>query len=90
MKFCVFYNKKYNIDLGLFKALHPFDGSKFRTVAESIKGLEMVQVISPLAPIMDEEINSFVDSFQKLLLKKKRYILRALEVPFIPLVPFPG
>ena len=88
MKLSVFYNPVYNIDLGLLNRLHPFDGLKFKKVYDQIHLFEQVELIDPKTPVTDDDINKFVDSLQKLLLKKKRYIFRALEVPYIPLVPF--
>jgi histone deacetylase 11 len=88
MKLSVFYHPRYNIDLGLLNRLHPFDGLKFKKVYDEIRLLEGVELIETREPVTDDEINRFVDSLQKLLLKKKRYILRALEVPYIPFIPF--
>ena len=88
MKLNMFYNKRYNIDLGLLNYLHPFDGLKFQKVESVIQGVANVTVCTTKAPVGDTEINSYVDDLQKLLLKKKGYICRALEVPKIPFVPF--
>lgn len=88
MKLNVFYHPNYNIDLGLLNRLHPFDGLKFQKVASQIAGVNGVDLKTPEAPISDEDIALFVDSMQMLLLKKKNYILRALEVPRIPLLSF--
>lgn len=88
MKLSVFYNSNYNIDLGLLNRLHPFDGLKFKKVYDEISSLKNIELIEPDSPVTDSDINEFVDSLQELLLKKKRYIIRALEVPYIPLVPF--
>lgn len=84
----VFYSPHYNIDLGFLNRLHPFDGTKFQKVAEKIRDLDGVEMCQPQAPVSDTEINSFVDALQALVLKKKGYIMRALEVPKIPLIPF--
>jgi histone deacetylase 11 len=88
MKLKVFYTEEYNINLGILNKFHPFDGLKFQKVAAQIGDIRNIQICEPAASISDTEINAFVDSLQALLLKKKGYILRALEVPKIPLVPF--
>lgn len=88
MKLNVFYNKQYNIDLGLLNKLHPFDGLKFGKVAKAISNFPNVVICDPMQPITGREIDEYVDDLQKLVLKKKGYIFRALEVPKIPLLPF--
>lgn len=84
----VFYNKHFNIDLGLLNYLHPFDGKKFENVFNEINNLDQINIKSPSGGIAQEEIDNFVDSLLRLLLHKKRYILRALEIPYIPILPF--
>lgn len=88
MSITVYYNKNYNIDLGIINKLHPFDGLKFEKVAKGISNDKNIVIESPAQPISEQEINGFVDSLQELLLKKKGYILRALEIPSLPLIPF--
>ena len=88
MKLNVFYNKRYNIDLGLLNRLHPFDGMKFQKVEAKINQLENISVCESQNAVTDEQINEYVDDLQKLLLKKKGYIFKALEVPKIPFVSF--
>ena len=88
MNLKIYYNENYNIDLGFLNLFHPFEGSKFRKVMDRLQGNKYIEVIDPEIPVSEDEINSSVDSLQKLLLKKKYYILRALEVPRIPLLPF--
>jgi histone deacetylase 11 len=88
MRLSVFYNALYNIDLGVLNRLHPFDGLKFKKAYDQVRLFDEVELVEPESPVTEDEINKFVDSLQKLLLKKKRYILKALEVPYIPLVPF--
>lgn len=83
----VFYDDAYNIDLGLLNFIHPFDGGKFRKVANAVVDMDNVSIVSPDGPISMREVDSFSDALLKLLLRKKRYILRALEVPYLPLVP---
>jgi len=88
MNLKIYYNENYNIDLGFLNLFHPFEGAKFRKVMDRLQGNKYIEVIDPEIPVSEDEINSSVDSLQKLLLKKKYYILRALEVPRIPLLPF--
>lgn len=83
----VFYDQAYNIDFGFINRIHPFDGTKFRKVADAIEGLAGARLESPEGPIAMHEIDSFVDALLKLLLRKKRYILRALELPYVPFIP---
>lgn len=84
----IYYHKKYNIDLGLLNRLHPFDGLKFKKVFEHIQDCPLIDIKSPSAQISREAIDNYVDSLIKLWLHRKRYILRALELPYIPLLPF--
>ena len=86
MKF--FYHPKYNIDLGLLNYLHPFDGRKFKKVYADISRLDGIDLHQVNAPVSLDVIEDFCDVLLKRLIYKKRYILRALEVPNIPLLPF--
>lgn len=82
----VLYRPEFNIDLGAFNALHPFDGKKFAKVRESISGI--VEVEGPDAPVTQEAIDSFVDPLLRRLIRGKRYVMQALEVPYISILPF--
>lgn len=84
----IYYNKKYNIDLGLLNKLHPFDGLKFKKVVQSIKDLKDIQILSPENEISRNIIDEFADELLRKCILKKGYILQALEVPNIPLLPF--
>lgn len=84
----IYYHHKYNIDLGLLNYLHPFDGTKFKKVYSAISRLDSIELGEPAGPIAQSCIHDFCDELQEQLLFKKRYILRALEVPYIPLLPF--
>lgn len=84
----IYYNDNYNINLGILNLLHPFDGRKFAHVFKKIVELGSIDIKSPISPIKQDEVDRFADSLLKLLLKKKRYILRALEVPYLPLIPY--
>ena len=82
-----FYNPRYNMDLGLLNRLHPFDGRKFAKVHRAIQalGLEQRTVESP---VPDAQLDAFAGEILRPLYASKRYVLRALEVPYIPLLPF--
>lgn len=85
----VFYHDKYNIDLGPLNYLHPFDGKKFLKVHKAIRNLPHLTIAAPSAPIDDEAITAFVDGLMRRFLNgNKRVILDALEVPYIPFLPF--
>lgn len=84
----IFYHQNYNIDFGLFNRLHPFDGKKFAHIYQQIQKLTGIEIIAPDKPITQNEIEHFSDALLPSLLKKKRYVLKALEVPYIPLLPF--
>jgi len=84
----VYYHPQYNINLGLLNYLHPFDGQKFLKVFKAVHQLDNMQLTQPDSPVSATIIHSFIDELQQRLLLKKRYILRALEIPYIPLLPF--
>jgi len=84
----IYYHPRYNISLGLLNYLHPFDGRKFSRVFNAIKVLKEINIKQPENPVSQPVIDKYVDELQRRLLYKKRYILRALEVPYIPLLPF--
>lgn len=84
----VVYAPEYNIDLGLLNRLHPFDGTKFRKVERGIRETPGVELIAPARPLDHATIEAFVDPLMKRLLRGKRYVLGALELPYLPLLPF--
>jgi len=84
----IIYTPAYNIDFGLLNRLHPFDGRKYAKVAESLHALTGVEMAEPLAPVDEATVQTFVGSIFGNLLSSKRYILQALELPWIPLLPF--
>lgn len=84
----IFYSPNYNIDFGLLNRLHPFDGTKYTTVIATIQNLPGIEIVSPSAPITQDIIDEFVDWLIKSWIRKKRYILQALGLPYIPLLPF--
>jgi histone deacetylase 11 len=84
----IYYNEAYNIDFGCMNKLHPFDGLKYRKVVRNISALPDMNIQSPNNAVTEKEIDEFVDWLLQAWLHKKRYVLRALELPFIPLIPF--
>ncbi len=84
----VFYHERFNIDLGLLNRLHPFDGLKFRRVRQGLADCADVEFVDVAAPISQAQIDAFASPLLRRLLVKKRYILQALEVPYLPLLPF--
>jgi len=84
----LFYNEKFNINLGLLRYLHPFDGMKFQKVFNDIQSNPNIELHSPESPIPLQVINEFVNELIELLIIEKITILRALEVPNIPFVGF--
>ncbi len=84
----ILYRPEYNIDLGVLNRLHPFDGRKFEKVYKAVASQNAADFVAPNAPVDDGAIDAFVDPLMRRLIKGKRYILQALELPYIPLLPF--
>jgi histone deacetylase 11 len=82
-----FYNPRYNIDLGVLNRLHPFDGRKFGRVVKEIEGAVGLSLVDVSAPVDEAAIARFASPLLQKLLLHKRYVLQALEVPYLPLVP---
>jgi histone deacetylase 11 len=84
----VFYHERFNIDLGILNRLHRFDGLKFRRVRQGLANGEGLDFVALQPPISQDDIDRFVSGLMRRLLSNKRYILEALEVPYLPFVPF--
>jgi len=84
----VYYSKKYNINLGILNALHPFDGIKFRKIYKEIKSQPNINLIDPTAPISMDIIDDFLNEQMQRSVRRKDLILNALELPNIPLLGF--
>jgi histone deacetylase 11 len=84
----IYYHEEYNIDLGLFRRLHPFDGMKFSKVFKAIKKNPGISIRQPGKPLSQTGIDAFVGEKLRHLLQDKQYILSALELPFPPTIPF--
>ena len=84
----VFYHDNYNIDIGLLKFLHPFDGMKFGKVVAQIRQEKLVDIVEPAQCIPEAAVNTFFSSLTRRLVLHKRPVLEALEAPYIPLLPY--
>ncbi|HEY0685572.1 MAG TPA: histone deacetylase [Steroidobacter sp.] len=84
----VVYSDRFNIDLGLLNYLHPFDGTKFRTVHDGLRSNRQVEFVAPSAAASMEIIDDFLSEIMRLKVRNKVFIYRALEVPSIPFVGF--
>lgn len=82
-----FCSRQSNIDPGVLNRRHPFDGRKFAKVHEALDrlGLEQRDVAFP---VTKTQLDVFAGEILRELCSSKRYILRALEGPYIPLLPF--
>jgi histone deacetylase 11 len=84
----IYYHDRYNIDLGLFNRLHPFDGLKFSKVFEVIRKLPGICIRQPGTPVSQAALDAFADESLRSSLENKHFILSALELPFPPDIPF--
>ncbi len=84
----IIYSNHYNIDLGILNYLHPFDGTKFKKIYNDLRSNNKVKFIEPKASTDMEVIDSFLSSMMRKKIRDSVFILRALEVPRIPFVPF--
>ncbi|WP_166838149.1 histone deacetylase [Rheinheimera pleomorphica] len=84
----VFYHDNYNIDIGLLKFLHPFDGMKFGKVVAQLRHEKRVIIVEPVQCIPETAVNTFLSSLTRRLVLRKRPVLEALEAPYIPLLPY--
>lgn len=81
----IIYHENYNINVGIFKFLHPFDGCKFSKVRAVLNDAD---VIAPQGPVAENAILSSLNELLKIQLKDKAALCRALEIPKIPLLSF--
>lgn len=77
----IIYHENYNIDVGIFKFLHPFDGCKFSKVHAVLND---ANVIAPQGPIAEDAILNSLNELLKIQIKDKAALCRALEIPKIP------
>lgn len=81
----IVYHENNNIDVGIFKFLHPFDGCKFRKVHAALNDSD---VIAPLQPITEAAILSSMNELLKIQIRDKAALYWALEIPKIPFLSF--
>ncbi|MEM9101818.1 MAG: histone deacetylase [Pseudomonadota bacterium] len=84
----VIYSENYNFNLGLLNYLHPFDGTKFKKIYDNLKLNQAIHFIEPLEEINMAMIDDFLSTIMRKKIRDKVFVLRALEVPNIPLVSF--
>lgn len=84
----VIYSEQFNMNLGLLKFLHLFDGTKFRTIHDELKSVPGVEFVAPDGPVSLDVIDVFLSSVMRHRVRNKNGILQALEVPRIPFVNF--
>jgi len=84
----IIYSKHYNIDLGLLNHLHPFDGTKFKTIYNELKKNGEIEFVEPLSAAGMDTIDDFLSNVMRLRVRDKNGIFKALEVPRIPLVGY--
>ena len=84
----VFYHENYNINIGVLKFIHPFDGMKFGKVVAQLRREKLTDIAEPVQCISESMVNAFFDSLMRRLVLHKRPVLEALEAPYIPLVPY--
>lgn len=81
----IIYHENYNIDVGIFKFLHPFDGCKFSKVRAALNAAD---IIAPQGPVAEDAILSSLNELLKIQIKDKAALCRALEIPKIPFLSF--
>lgn len=84
----IVYHSGYNISIGPLGGFHPFDGRKFERIYRALHNADNLTFHEPSAPCSENVINAYVTPLTQRLLKEKRYILQALGVPYIPMLPF--
>ncbi|MFT7687803.1 MAG: histone deacetylase 11 [Candidatus Azotimanducaceae bacterium] len=82
----VIYTEQFNIDLGLLRYLHPFDGAKFRKIHSELALSEKVKFFSPDTAVDKDAVDAFLSSVMQHRVRNKNGILQALEVPKIPFI----
>jgi len=80
------YEEHYNFQLGVFRYLHPFNGTKFREIFNAVKNC--VGFIAPPHEVSSDVVDEFLSSIMRHRIRNKNGILRALEVPNIPFISF--
>lgn len=81
----IIYHENYNIDVGIFKFLHPFDGCKFSKVRAALNAAD---IIAPQGPVAEDANLNSLNELLKIQIKDKAALCRALEIPKIPFLSF--
>jgi histone deacetylase 11 len=84
----VIYNENFNIDLGVLKYLHPFDGMKFCKIHDELAGSDQVEFLSPERSIEISIVDDFLTSVMRHRVKNKNGIMQALEIPKVPFLSY--
>jgi histone deacetylase 11 len=84
----VIYNENFNIDLGMLKYLHPFDGMKFCKIHDELAKSGGIEFLSPEGPIDENVVNDFLSSVMQHQVKNKNGIMQALEIPKVPFLSY--
>ena len=84
----VIYNQNFNIDLGVLKYLHPFDGMKFYKIHDELAKSGEIEFLSPEGPIEISIIDDFLTSVMRHRVKNKNGIMQALEIPRVPFLNY--
>ncbi|MBZ9613110.1 histone deacetylase [Rheinheimera maricola] len=81
----IIYHENYNINVGIFKFLHPFDGCKFSKVRAVLNAADVIALQGPIA---EDAILNSLNELLKIQIKDKAALCRALEIPKIPFLSF--
>jgi histone deacetylase 11 len=84
----VIYSNHYNFKLGLFNYLHPFDGTKFKSIYEGLGSCREIEFIAPEGPVSMAVVDEFLSSMMRKDVRDAVFIFRALEFPKIPFMGF--
>lgn len=84
----LYCHDQYNINLGIFNNFHPFDGLKFSKVMKATKETAGINITSPSGPTGKAILNEFFGDLLRRLVERKRFILNALELPYMRYLPF--
>ncbi|WP_276669398.1 histone deacetylase family protein [Thalassolituus oleivorans] len=84
----IIYNSNFNIDLGVLKYLHPFDGMKFCKIHDELAASGQIEFASPEAPIDIRIVDEFLSSVMRHRVRNKNGIMQALEIPRVPFLSY--
>ena len=81
----VFYDDKFNIDLGILNYIHPFDGLKFKKIFNSINLNKNLEIHSSIPPISMDVINEFTNELVRMLIVEKVPVMRGVRSSKYPI-----